>query len=509
MSLVNDMLRDLASQHQGEPQIRGNGDTLLAESSLLKKNRRSWLPSVVAFAVVLVGLLLGQKVFLSQVKSSTDSNTTNKIAYAEVTPDSSADIVVQQAPFPVQMPAQIPVERATAVVNSDVVAVIAPVVARVAMVERKTNFETKATLENKAVVEDAAELERVYKLLQSAERALELDRLTSPIEDNAYRYYQQVLQLSPQNSFARAGMEAIAQRYVDLATEALAQSNRQRAETLLERAEFVVPGYAAIALLRQQMAEVTPRVIASSPDAELQSQLQMESKHKSSAPSVDPSTSVAMTSFAVAEANAGKISAVNAGKSGITRNAEWQDQQAAAQAEQLVNQGQTQAAQLFLQEFIAGHQQPVKATQALFTLYLQQPDQEAARLLLQEARNYLPEVLRTHLTAQLLFAQGSPAAAISVLEKDIQQAEGDEAYRALLAGLYHKTARYHESASSYRRLLDVFGEKPAYWLGLALALDALQQNASALEAYRRVPFGGALSVQVKDYVDQRILALSR
>jgi hypothetical protein len=66
-----------------------------------------------------------------------------------------------------------------------------------------------------------------------------------------------------------------------------------------------------------------------------------------------------------------------------------------------------------------------------------------------------------------------------------------------------------EAANHYRRLLSVFGDKPAYWLGFALAQDALNQPQVAAQAYQRVNQYADLQPQVRTYVQQRIAALQQ
>jgi tetratricopeptide (TPR) repeat protein len=94
-----------------------------------------------------------------------------------------------------------------------------------------------------------------------------------------------------------------------------------------------------------------------------------------------------------------------------------------------------------------------------------------------------------------------------MLEGNLAQAQRDEDYRALLAAVQHKQGAYESSANQYRRLLGDFGERPVYWLGLALALDAQGEYSSAVEAYRRARAGQQSAVL--NYIDQRIAALAR
>ncbi len=445
MSLVNDMLRDLAERQQQPDFVAAEQETLLQQSSLLRKTRHNWLPSVIVFFAVIL-MAVAVQIFLQKKNEQP----------------------VQQ----VDMPQATPVDHA----------VVMPQVAHAQEVVPVVEPDEKNSTVTESVPEPEQQ-ERIYRLLQQAERALTLDRLTAPIEDNAYLYYEEILALAPGNVMAIEGMQRIADRYIKLADEAKRRGETDRVDQLLQRAETVAPDYAAINIARENFRTAPAKLVEAETVTGLETEL----------------VSVPVETLTVTEAGGNAID--------ITPNPVWQDQQMVAQADVLISQGHADAAALALQQFVAQHPKPVKSAARLFELYVQQTQFESARLLLQQMRHYLPAVDFTRFTAQLLTAQGQHAAALKVLEKDVELAQQDEVYRALLAALYHKTARYQESAAHYRRLLENFGEKPGYWLGLALALDALQQPASALEAYRRVGLQGA-QPQVKDYVAQRIAALS-
>jgi MSHA biogenesis protein MshN len=465
MSLVNDMLRDLAARQQADHSTASENDALLQQSSLLQKKRYNWVPSVAVFVGVVLVVSVAQIVLQKNGEQPPSVQT-----------EASAEVPALVSDAPV----------AEKSVTEEQVNIAQPSVDR-------TVSEDAVSVNSEP--QHAAQQNTIYRLLQRAERALTLDRLTAPVEDNAYGYFQEILTLSPGNQPAVEGLQRIAGRYLALAQDAHQRGEYQRAETLLQRADFVAPGYAAIAQLREQLRE-QPAAMASAQAVETGNDASAQEKENA-----EERASVSVETLPVAEA------AIHTRDIDIQPNPAWQDQQMVIQADALIAQGNDDAAVLALQQFVAQHQQPRKSAVRLFDLYIQQRNNEAARLLLHEANDYLSVTDHTRLTAQLLTAQGQHAAALAVLEKKREQATQDESYRALLAALYHKAARYQESANHYRRLLDNFGEKPAYWLGLALALDALQQHASALEAYRRIGLQDA-QPQVKEYVAQRIAALS-
>ncbi len=469
MSLVNDMLRDLAARQKTDDSTSAENDALLRQSSLLQRCRYNWMPSVLIFVVVILLALVAQ-LFLQK-------NNEQVIPQAKVSSE-IRDVAPAQLASVLEMPENLE-EPAKQTMKTEAVP-------KVFALKEPLKDELAPVDAIAAEPHNAKQQENIYRLLQQAERALTLDRLTAPIEDNAYRYYQEILKLSPDNQVAMEGMQRIAQRYLELAQDANLNGEMARVEALLQRAEWVAPDYSTVAAFRAQLQQTPPL-------------LQPVAAEEVIVNSNAEISSVPVKTLPVAEARPSGVD--------IKPSLTSQDQHMVAQADALLEQGHDDAAVLALQQFITQHPQPIKSAVRLFDLYVQQHKHEAARLLLQQADDYLAVTDHTRLTAQLLTAQGQHAAALAVLEKDIEQAMQDETYRALLAALYHKAARYHESANHYRRLLTNFGEKPAYWLGLALALDALQENASALEAYQRIGLQDA-QPQVKDYVAQRIAALS-
>ena len=171
-----------------------------------------------------------------------------------------------------------------------------------------------------------------------------------------------------------------------------------------------------------------------------------------------------------------------------------------------MQKGQQAEAQTLLKNFIAIEKTPALSAALLAEIYIQQANTTAANIIVEQT-NYLPVDVKAKLQAQILSLNGDDAQAITVLEKTLSAADSNEGYRSLLASLYHKTANYQQSIISYQRLNNSFGEKPAYWLGLALAYDGLAQHKSALQAYQHLREFPQLQTQVIQYTDQRIAAL--
>ncbi len=344
----------------------------------------------------------------------------------------------------------------------------------------------KQILTNSVAKVDPYLQSRIEDLLLQASRALGMDRLTSPIEDNAFGYYQKILVLNPNNSRAQAGLEAIAARYLTKAQEQLSLGNQQQADTFKQRAKVVAPEY----YRQHEMSNALP-------DSQVADSVGVNSVPTAMpVTKISPAKSEVIKTFSVAEA-----STVN-----VVTNSGWKDEQTATRANELVQQNKTDQAVELLKSFIVSEEKPIQSIQRLADIYLQQGNAQAVEILLRNAE-YLPAVEKAKMQAQLMTAQGNTLAAISTLEQQLSAAENNEQYGALLASLYHKTGQYQQSVVSYQRLLKSYGEKPAYWLGLALAFDGLTQHNNALQAYQQLREFPQLQNQVKVYVEQRIVAL--
>lgn len=100
----------------------------------------------------------------------------------------------------------------------------------------------------------AADAARIPALLERAEAALADYRLTIPEEQSAYRLYQQVLQIDPQNEAAREGLREIVQRYVWLARRAFELGEYRRVEQYTERGLRLEPGNEDLRALERLLA---------------------------------------------------------------------------------------------------------------------------------------------------------------------------------------------------------------------------------------------------------------
>jgi MSHA biogenesis protein MshN len=453
MSLLNDMLRDL-SQHKAVPDgAEGYDEKLLQASSLTFKKQHTWISLTLFFVVVFVVVLginyAAKKLLGVQPETIVEPK---EISLAKNFSESPS------API-------------TALETAQNTSSAGDVVTEPAVVEpEKTN---NTVLQN-----------HIRDLLQQAERAMVMDRLTTPVEDNAYAYYQKILSMSAGNDDAKEGLDKIAQRYLTKAQEQAQLRNISQAEALLQRARFVSARFVDAHTV--ELNELNNQA------TEAQATLQA-----TESAAIAPAEAETIKPFSVTEASP----AVS-----VVPNAGWKDEQLARHAQELIQKGKQAEAQTLLKNFVASEQKPALSATLLTELYIQQDNAEAANIILDQA-NYLAVDTKTKLKAQVLSLQGDNEQAITLLEKNLAAADVNESYRSLLASLYHKTANYPQSILSYQRLINSFGEKPAYWLGLALAYDGLSQPQNALQAYLRLREFPQLQDQVKHYTDQRISAL--
>lgn len=89
-------------------------------------------------------------------------------------------------------------------------------------------------------------------LVEAARDVAEL-RLTTPRGSNAVEKYEAVLALDPGNGAARQGLNAVSDRYVDLASTALARGQLAAARRYLELAQSIAPDNARAQALRREL----------------------------------------------------------------------------------------------------------------------------------------------------------------------------------------------------------------------------------------------------------------
>ena len=105
---------------------------------------------------------------------------------------------------------------------------------------------TRPAAQPQPAAQPPLEQDKVARLLAGAEADLAARRLTSPMGNNAWEKYQRVLNLSPANPEAVAGMERVIGSYRELFEAALEQEEFDKAEGYMERIRELHPDSPAL-----------------------------------------------------------------------------------------------------------------------------------------------------------------------------------------------------------------------------------------------------------------------
>ena len=90
-------------------------------------------------------------------------------------------------------------------------------------------------------------------MLVAAREDIKSDRLTSHAGRNAFERLSKVLRIDPDNEEAKAGLDAVVERYIGLAKRAHGRGDAARVTTYLDRAERVLPGSKRTAAVRVEL----------------------------------------------------------------------------------------------------------------------------------------------------------------------------------------------------------------------------------------------------------------
>lgn len=111
------------------------------------------------------------------------------------------------------------------------------------------------------------------------------------------------------------------------------------------------------------------------------------------------------------------------------------------------------------------------------------------------------------LLARGQLSAGDAAAAVATLRQQPPEPSRDPAYHALLAALHQQVGDWAASAALYRRLLALRPEQASWQLGLAIALEQLDQSALAVRHYRLALQQPGLDDSARRFAGERAAAL--
>ncbi len=456
MSLVNDMLKDLESRNVDRPDR-------LSESIAIPQMDDSRANPIFLFALLAMGLSV-----VVYLIAHTGVKTTSMIAQA-----ASDNVVATASPASSSVTDSAGVANSlqadNALNNQKVSRLLASLPAPAVGNHEEAAIESVVSnpVQSAGVLDQqSGDANSVDTLLEDAENALSAHRLTTPVANNAWDYVQQALVIEPDNARAHALVDAITSEYVSLINRELETHNVSAAERLLARALAVNPADTRLQSLndsiRRQQSLASTVVMQQTP---------VSIKSVSTQPSKQVS-----------------------------------EQQVLAEARRLRQQGRVTDAEQVLLAFLQNVPDASNVSMQLFDWYSARDQWQAAEGVLSQSHN-LPPSLKAFMSAQILVHENNINAAIAILQKSAPAVSDSVAYHAYLAGLYQKQGQYAAAANHYRQLLAVDSTQATFWLGLGVALDALQDR-QALQAYLQIGSSPDLSNDVRRFVLQRIQVLS-
>lgn len=107
-------------------------------------------------------------------------------------------------------------------------------------------------------------VEKIDFLLSRAEKSLEEFRLTTPPENNAFYYYNEIVKLDPSDIKALDGFIRIADRYAYLADKALKKFKYKKAESYIEKGLSVAPRHERLLKLKGEIQKSKPELFLKS-----------------------------------------------------------------------------------------------------------------------------------------------------------------------------------------------------------------------------------------------------
>jgi len=196
-----------------------------------------------------------------------------------------------------------------------------------------------------------------------------------------------------------------------------------------------------------------------------------------------------------------------AGKSGNILTPAQKADRLFARAQQALSRQQRQRGENLLRQALDEYSRHVSARSQLAALQVsRQQEDKAERLLAEGLVTDSKQLALARPYAQLLSARGELVPALETLDRAIGQRRADAETLALRAAILYRIGRHTESASDYRRALQVQPNQALWWTGLAVALEQSSRSMQALEAYQRAA-KLPLDKPVDDYVKQRIQVL--
>jgi len=188
---------------------------------------------------------------------------------------------------------------------------------------------------------------------------------------------------------------------------------------------------------------------------------------------------------------------------------EQQSQQAFQRAIHMLSRNNRQGALLALEEALSYSPIHLRARETLAALLLNAGRMNEAASSLHEGLQLIPDAAPlAKLYARILTDQGDVVIAVAVLEQARPAVASDPEYHALLAAVYRQVGKHAQAARIYQQILLQRPAMASWWMGLALAQDAMGETTIALDAFQRAQRIGGLGSEVLKYIQTRIIALT-
>ncbi len=452
---------------QVEAQLVGNTNENDAE---LKTQRTSRL--IMTLLCIVVGFYIVDNLFLKVPADTTDTPTAN-LSLNNVLVDGVVDQeAIKATPISDDIDAELGVVDVTdgslaSAIPSNIVKFIdadLPDKTLVPVSKDVVLEELKKPLENTI---------NAKQILLSGNRLFNRDRLMSPPNHNAYARYEKVLSVYPDHPEALKGIQNIVDRYVYLADMVIRKKEHYKVPGLIKNAYEVGEKYMDVTILLDKFSKylLDERVF-------LNIDIDGEEKAKQKEKDIARQEMLVLT-----------------------------DKKISSAAYKLYINGDVDSAKHLLENFVGLTQSWGEAKDLLLKIYLTDNDIASAEKFIDEDKTMDIQQLAEK-AARIMMTRDDNQTALDMLEAYKPAFTDNEQYYTILAGLYHKTGDFKEAVYWYRKLLAVDHENARLWLGLAVSLDALNEVDEALQAFDYVKLYAQEESVVKQYIDERLLALA-
>ncbi len=181
------------------------------------------------------------------------------------------------------------------------------------------------------------------------------------------------------------------------------------------------------------------------------------------------------------------------------------DRQVSREVSQLLRRGESRLAEARLAELASGQAAPASRAAFARAMLLQDSPERALRWVTGPDAEAVPD-LRL-LQARALLALGRQEQAVTLLVQDVPAVRDHLEYRITLATLLQQTGQNVEAARHWSALIAVDDRRPAWWVGLAIALESQGEPAAAVKAYAQAAQLPGLSPSLTEYVRDRLNSL--